>query len=69
MQKVALGAQHTLFLDSKGAVYSCGENKEVIVPEATLVLALERSCPHLLHLHKFTHQLACLANVAFANPK
>ena len=29
IKAVALGAQHTLFLDSKGAVYSCGENKEV----------------------------------------
>ena len=25
---IALGHSHTLFLDSNGAVYSCGENQE-----------------------------------------
>ena len=31
IQQVALGSQHSLFLDKKGIVYSCGDNKQVIV--------------------------------------
>ena len=27
----SLGAHHSLFLDQSGAVWSCGENKEVLV--------------------------------------
>lgn len=28
--QVALGNQHSLFLDAQGIVYSCGDNKQVI---------------------------------------
>ena len=30
IKQVALGTQHSLFLDSQGVVYSCGDNKQVL---------------------------------------
>jgi alpha-tubulin suppressor-like RCC1 family protein len=35
---MALGDAHTLYLDSNGSIWSCGENKEVRGPEAYISL-------------------------------
>lgn len=51
IMSAALGSQHTLFLDSKGTVFSCGENKEVSLPVSALETTL---ATRLFCIHYFT---------------
>ena len=64
IMSAALGSQHTLFLDSKGTVFSCGENKEVSldVPVLEATLALRLFCMCAFPINVASHAVSVCTN-------